>query len=107
MVALLVVLVVTVDAIVYIAFRRRNPAPHNRLALRGTPLTTFPGSELDPALSPDGNSVAFCWNGEKEDNLDIYVLHLAREDPRSWRASEHRRSVHCVDLARLGREVLT
>jgi eukaryotic-like serine/threonine-protein kinase len=36
-------------------------------------LTTYPGSELYPCFSPDGNQVAFTWDGEKGDNLDIYV----------------------------------
>ncbi|MBY0507964.1 MAG: protein kinase [Bryobacteraceae bacterium] len=36
-------------------------------------LTSYPGSEQTPALSPDGKQVAFSWNGEKEDNFDIYV----------------------------------
>jgi Tol biopolymer transport system component/DNA-binding winged helix-turn-helix (wHTH) protein len=40
---------------------------------RAVPLTTYPGFELDPALSPDGNQVAFSWNGEKQDNFDIYI----------------------------------
>jgi len=29
---------------------------------------------MNPALSPDGNHVAFTWNGEKQDNFDIYVM---------------------------------
>jgi Tol biopolymer transport system component/DNA-binding winged helix-turn-helix (wHTH) protein len=37
------------------------------------PLTSYPGEEIYPALSPDGNMLAFSWNGEKEDNFDIYV----------------------------------
>ena len=36
------------------------------------PLTTYPGQERSPVLSPDGRQVAFSWAGE-EDNLDIYV----------------------------------
>jgi Tol biopolymer transport system component/predicted Ser/Thr protein kinase len=36
-------------------------------------LTSYPGSELYPCFSPDGNQVAFTWDGEKGDNLDIYV----------------------------------
>jgi serine/threonine protein kinase len=36
-------------------------------------LTSYPGEQRDPALSPDGKQVAFSWNGEKEDNFDIYV----------------------------------
>jgi Tol biopolymer transport system component len=37
------------------------------------PLTTYPGIEIEPALSPDGNQVAFAWNGPNQDNFDIYV----------------------------------
>jgi Tol biopolymer transport system component len=41
--------------------------------LKATPLTSYPGIEAYPAISPDGNMVAFCWDGEKQDNFDIYV----------------------------------
>jgi len=37
------------------------------------PLTSYPGEERQPTFSPDGNQVAFSWNGEKQDNFDIYV----------------------------------
>ena len=37
------------------------------------PLTSHPGTEDMPSLSPDGTQVAFRWNGEAEDNFDIYV----------------------------------
>ena len=36
-------------------------------------LTSSPGSERFPALSPDGKQVAFQWNGEDGKNWDIYV----------------------------------
>ncbi len=36
-------------------------------------LTSYPGTEIRPALSPDGRQVAFAWRGEKSDNADIYV----------------------------------
>ncbi len=37
------------------------------------PLTTYPGNESEPALSPDGKQVAFAWDGPNQDNYDIYV----------------------------------
>ena len=37
------------------------------------PLTTYPGIEQQPSLSPDGNQVAFSWNGPDQKNFDIYV----------------------------------
>ena len=40
--------------------------------LRTVPLTSLPGQERAPALSPDGNQVAFFWDGETG-NEDIYV----------------------------------
>ena len=42
-------------------------------ALTAVPLTTDPGYEGMPSLSPDGSQVAFGSFGEKLDNLDIYV----------------------------------
>lgn len=41
--------------------------------LTALPLTTFAGEELYPSLSPDGNHVAFTWNGTSRDNRDVYV----------------------------------
>jgi Tol biopolymer transport system component len=37
------------------------------------PLTSYPGRQATPALSPDGKQVAFSWDGEHGDNFDIYV----------------------------------
>ena len=42
-------------------------------ALIAIPLTTFPGDQFFSNFSPDGNQVAFAWNGPKQDNVDIYV----------------------------------
>ena len=45
------------------------------------PLTTYRGREQQPTLSPDGNSVAFTWNGEAEDNWDIWVALIGGGSP--------------------------
>jgi Tol biopolymer transport system component len=37
--------------------------------------------EVNPALSPDGNHVAFAWNGERQDNIDIYVMPIPSSAP--------------------------
>jgi len=42
-------------------------------ALTAIPLTTDAGFEGMPALSPDGNQVAFASGGPQTDNFDIYV----------------------------------
>jgi Tol biopolymer transport system component/predicted Ser/Thr protein kinase len=36
-------------------------------------LTSTPGRETEPTFSPDGNQVAFSWDGEKSDNRDLYI----------------------------------
>ena len=47
----------------------RPPPP----PMRVVQITSMRGFEAFPALSPDGEQLAFVWNGEKEDNLDIYI----------------------------------
>ena len=49
--------------------REIEPATHVRLI----PLTSYPGIEQQPSLSPDGSQVAFSWNGPDQENFDIYV----------------------------------
>jgi serine/threonine protein kinase len=46
-----------------------------------TPVTSYLGDEREPSLSPDGNQVAFSWNGEKGDNRDIYVKQIGGQTP--------------------------
>ncbi len=45
------------------------------------PLTSFPGKEIHPTFSPDGNQLAYAWNGEKGDNFDIYVQLIGAGGP--------------------------
>jgi Tol biopolymer transport system component/DNA-binding winged helix-turn-helix (wHTH) protein len=49
-------------------------------SLRTVPLTSFPGQESAPALSPDGNQVAFFWDGETG-NEDIYIKQVGAGTP--------------------------
>jgi serine/threonine protein kinase len=49
--------------------------------LKVVPLTSYPGSEDSPSFSPDGSQVAFSWNGEKQDNVDIYIKQIGMEPP--------------------------
>src|SRR5436190_22608563 len=56
-------------------------APQREEPLRAVALTTFSGAELYPSLSPDGNHVAFTWNGPNQDNPDIYVQQIGSGSP--------------------------
>jgi len=49
-------------------------------ASRPVPLTSYQGDERQPDLSPDGSQVAFTWNGEKQDNWDIYLKVVGSSD---------------------------
>ncbi len=44
-------------------------------------LTSYPGDEREPAVSPDGSTVAFSWSGASGDNYDIYVVKPGGQEP--------------------------
>ena len=44
-------------------------------------LTSYPGVEARPTLSPDGRQVAFSWDGDNGDNEDIYVVTVGSDSP--------------------------
>jgi Tol biopolymer transport system component len=46
------------------------------------PLTFTPGWEWGPTFSPDGDQVAFGWEGEKRDNWDIYIKMIGSTETR-------------------------
>jgi Tol biopolymer transport system component len=49
--------------------------------LRVVPLTSFGGEVSYPSFSPDGKQVVFTWNGEKQDNFDLYVKQIEVGEP--------------------------
>lgn len=44
-------------------------------------LTSEEGAQLCPSFAPDGDRVAFSWEGEKQDNFDIYVKQIGGGAP--------------------------
>jgi serine/threonine protein kinase/Tol biopolymer transport system component len=84
-------LVVLLLAVGYAAWRVWRP-PQLTEPLKAVAITTFPGQEQYPSLSPDGTQVTFSWNGPKQDNFDIYVqmigagapLQLTRDPARDY-----------------------
>jgi eukaryotic-like serine/threonine-protein kinase len=47
--------------------------PAEEVPLSAVPLTSSPGHVNTPNLSPDGNQVAFSWDGDQQENVDIYL----------------------------------
>jgi Tol biopolymer transport system component len=45
------------------------------------PLTSDLGSEIQPTFSPDGNEVAYAWDGPSQNRWDIYVKMVGSDSP--------------------------
>jgi Tol biopolymer transport system component/DNA-binding winged helix-turn-helix (wHTH) protein len=52
-----------------------------RAPARSVPVTSMPGLEVAPALSPDGKYVAFAWQKDNPDIFDLYVKLIDGGDP--------------------------
>lgn len=76
--AALLIIVAASLAIGWLASRAKEEELHPQLV--AVPLTTYPGVETWPTFSPDGNQVAFAWDGPKSDNQDIYVKLIGTEN---------------------------
>jgi Tol biopolymer transport system component/DNA-binding winged helix-turn-helix (wHTH) protein len=68
-------IVVGSGAVWWISFRHAPVLPAPKI----TPFTTLPGNERMPSFSPDGNQMAFVWDGEMGENFDIYVKQIGNE----------------------------
>jgi len=60
----------------------RPPRHTESPPMRLLQLTTLTGQEYEPAFSPDGEQVAFKWDGPKQDNWDIYITLVGSSDVR-------------------------
>ena len=59
----------------------RGHRVENDLPITAVPLTSYPGKVQDPSFSPDGNQIAFTWDGEKQDNNDVYIKLVGPGNP--------------------------
>ncbi len=61
----------------YLLRQRRQEKPKELTVI---PFTTFPGFEIGPSFSPDGNQIVFAWFGyEKEFQFDLYIKQVGQE----------------------------
>jgi Tol biopolymer transport system component/DNA-binding winged helix-turn-helix (wHTH) protein len=70
-------LAIAASTLLFFGQRIKTPAP----SLMPVPLTAYPGDEWQPSFSPDGNQVAFAWNGKNQDNFDIYAKLIGTDQP--------------------------
>lgn len=80
-VVILVALLLVISALIFgfLQYRTKPSAVSNPYATR--PLTSYPGSEGQAAFSPDGNQIAFIWNGINGNNKDVYVKIIGAATP--------------------------
>jgi len=68
-------------AVILAALWDRPQAQPKQDGLTAALLTSYTGVETQPSFSPDGNKLAFVWDGEREDNQDIYVKQIGSSGP--------------------------
>jgi Tol biopolymer transport system component/serine/threonine protein kinase len=73
-------IIIGLAAVIWFRLGRSNrvtPEP----PMTAIPLITYPGEVRSPTFSPDGNEIAFVWNGKKQDNYDIYRKMIGPGEP--------------------------
>jgi DNA-binding winged helix-turn-helix (wHTH) protein len=68
------------------------------------PLTNLPGAVWDPAFSPDGEKIAFVWDGENPVKGDLYVQLVGGEKPLRLTHTSSGFTC-CADWSRDGRKI--
>jgi len=73
----MVVLTVCLAIGLWLSRDKRTP----NVTPRTVPFTAYEGSEREPSFSPEGNRIAFAWNGPDQNNWDIYVKSIGEDVP--------------------------
>jgi Tol biopolymer transport system component/DNA-binding winged helix-turn-helix (wHTH) protein len=68
-------------AMTWVSLHRTAERTTQRREASVLPLTSYPGYEQQPSLSPDGSQIAFSWDGPNEENYDIYVKLVGPGEP--------------------------
>jgi len=93
------VLVAAIGASATIYFSRGGIS---EAVLRPLPLTSLPGLEFAPAISPDGSQVAFLWDGGQETpSLDVYVQAVGDASPVKLASGFARQPIWSPDAKRI------
>ena len=53
----------------------------NLAPIRLVPLTTYSSGSSKPSFSPDGNQIAYSWEHENQEGVDIYIKEIGTERP--------------------------
>lgn len=76
-IVILAVILVMVAGLIWLQSRLLPPPASSPIP--GRPLTSYPGRETTPALSPDGKQLAFARDGGHGTGLDIYVQQVGAD----------------------------
>jgi len=74
--------------IIYRTVSQGSPVERYAGPLQTVPYTSYRGLELDPALSPTGDQVAFAWDDDFTNDFDIYLKQTGAESPLRLTDSE-------------------
>ena len=66
-------IIVAVTAFIWHGLAGQNSSASLATSMRTVPFTSFPGQKSGPAFSPDGNQIAFAWDGGGEEKPGIFV----------------------------------
>jgi serine/threonine protein kinase len=72
------ILIVVMVIIFFNPFASRDPV----VPMTIVPLNSLPGVQITPAISPNGEEVAFSWNGGTGENFNIYVQIIGTYEPQ-------------------------